>query len=242
MKSIKVLLIDYDKKLINSIKKYFSNHNKIEICFSCSDGISALNTIEKNLNDYQIVILDLLLSGVDGIKLIKRINEIDKSKMVIVNTSYISERILNRLEMTEVDSILLKPVELSYLEEKLLEISNCKDNKCIEKEVVEILHNLGVPTHLKGYEYLKKSIISSYENNIKNLYTDLYPLVAADFSTSEICVEKNIRTAIETSWNRGNYNTIEEVFGYSVCSLKGKPTNLQYIMTIVEKLKLRNLK
>lgn len=232
----KILLIDYDIDLINSYKKYFCNHSLIEI-ISFSSGEEAINYVREN-DDYQIVILDLILSNVDSISIIKEINKNIKSKKVIVNTSYISKKIIERLDTVEVDSILIKPTEPKVIEDIIKGDSIIK-NINIEDKIKNILHDLGIPSHLKGYLYLKKSIAELYKND-HYLFGDLYSNIAENFSTNKICIEKNIRHAIEVSWNRGNFDIMDKLFGYSVCQNKGKPSNRQYIMTIVESLKSNN--
>lgn len=239
MNKIKVLLIDYDDNQIDSIKKYFSNHEKIDI-YIISKEDNVINYIDDFINNYEIVILDLVLIGIDGISVIKKIREISKSKVVIVNTSYISNKIVIKLSKYEVDSILIKPVECSSIESVIL--NSIEDNDyCLEKKVINILHSLGIPSHLKGFTYLKESILKIYSSSNKfNITIDLYPYLAEVFSTSSICVEKNIRHAIDICWNRANYDLTEKIFGYSISLEKGKPTNLQYIMTIVDFLKVDN--
>src|SRR5574344_2925595 len=142
----KILLIDYDIDLINSYKKYFCNHSLIEI-ISFSSGEEAINYVREN-DDYQIVILDLILSNVDSISIIKEINKNIKSKKVIVNTSYISKKIIERLDTVEVDSILIKPTEPKVIED-LIKGDSIIKNINIEDKIKNILHDLGIPSHLK---------------------------------------------------------------------------------------------
>lgn len=239
MKKIKVLLIDYDINVVNSFKKYFSNHEKIEVYKYSIDGEEALDIILNKDHDYQVVILDLVLPSIDGVTLIKKIC---KSKTVIVNTSYISNKIFSKIASLEIDRIIIKPAELEVIEEIILDLMCInKSEKKMENTISSLLLELGVPSHLKGYLYLKESINKVYnDSTFSNVTLNLYPYLSSCFSTTSECIEKNIRNAIEISWNRGNFETMEKIFGYSVCQEKGKPTNLQYIMTIVENLKLNN--
>lgn len=144
---------------------------------------------------------------------------------------------------------ILKPFELSELEKRILECmgENNYSNKSIDVyknnlqiSITKILHELGVPSHIKGYQYIREGITIIYENPdvIGGITKELYPDIAAKFETTVSRVERAIRHAIEVSWNRGNWDLMEEIFGHSVDIDKAKPTNSEFIVTVADKLRL----
>ena len=125
----------------------------------------------------------------------------------------------------------------SYLNESKKEKNNLKIS------ITHILHELGIPSHIKGYEYIREGICVIYSNpeKIKGITKKLYPEIALKYETNVLCVERAIRHAIEVSWNRGNYLLIEEIFGHSIDIDKAKPTNSEFIITIADKMKLEEI-
>ena len=142
---------------------------------------------------------------------------------------------------------LLKPFDLKDLEQRVLEATQTEDKKAmttydydLKISVTKILHELGVPSHIKGYQYIREGILLLYNNPdiVGGITKELYPEIASRFNTSVSRVERAIRHAIEVSWNRGNLDLMEEVFGHSVDYDKAKPTNSEFIVTVADKLKL----
>ena len=119
---------------------------------------------------------------------------------------------------------------------KIINVEQINSEMCIDK----ILHNLGMPSNIKGYQYIKDGIILLFNNNISSFTKDLYPTIAKKYDTNKENVERSMRHAIEISWNRGNWDLMEELFGYSIDQDKAKPTNKEYIITIVDYLKQKN--
>ena len=163
-------------------------------------------------------------------------------------TSFVNQDIEKEIINSGASYMMIKPFETSELAERILNIFklNCNQNKNenngdIEIKVTEILHQLGVPAHIKGYHYLRNSIIKSIDNpDIINAITkELYPSVARNFQTTSSRVERAIRHAIEVAWDRGDLDTLSSYFGYTISSLKGKPTNSEFIAMISDKLRLQ---
>mgnify|MGYP000892903784 FL=1 len=170
-------------------------------------------------------------------------------KPVIISTSYNSDEMIRRVSEYGVHYFLLKPYELSDLENRILEASNVreKENKNIniyhnnlQISVTKILHELGVPSHIKGYQYIREGILLIYNNPeiIGGITKELYPEIANKYDTTVSRVERAIRHAIEVSWNRGDWELMEEIFGHSVDIDKAKPTNSEFIVTVADKLRL----
>lgn len=253
MNNIKVLVIDDNVELVKMIKEYFSDHANINIVLESYDGLDGLKLIKENQSDYDVVVLDLIMPKKDGLDILEEMKNLNIDKKVIVLTSYSSDEVIRRVSNYGINYFMLKPFELSDLEKKI--INCCKvienDSKSIDIynnnlqiSVTKILHELGVPSHIKGYQYIREGIMLIYDNPklIGGITKELYPDIARTFSTTVSRVERAIRHAIEVSWNRGNWDLMEEIFGHSVDIDKAKPTNSEFIVTVADKLRLEYYK
>ena len=249
MEKTRLLVIDDNEALVDMIEEYFSSHELINIAFKAYTGEEGINLIEKNLNDYDVIILDLIMPKKDGIYVLEEMKKRNIYKPVIKSTSYNSDEMIRRVSEYGVHYFLLKPYELSDLENRILEASNVreKENKNIniyhnnlQISVTKILHELGVPSHIKGYQYIREGILLIYNNPeiIGGITKELYPEIANKYDTTVSRVERAIRHAIEVSWNRGDWELMEEIFGHSVDIDKAKPTNSEFIVTVADKLRL----
>ena len=249
MEKTRLLVIDDNEALVDMIEEYFSSHELINIAFKAYTGEEGINLIEKNLNDYDVIILDLIMPKKDGIYVLEEMKKRNIYKPVIISTSYNSDEMIRRVSEYGVHYFLLKPYELSDLENRILEASNVreKENKNIniyhnnlQISVTKILHELGVPSHIKGYQYIREGIFLIYNNPeiIGGITKELYPEIANKYDTTVSRVERAIRHAIEVSWNRGDWELMEEIFGHSVDIDKAKPTNSEFIVTVADKLRL----
>lgn len=249
MEKTRLLVIDDNEALVDMIEEYFSSHELINIALKAYTGDEGINLIEKNLNDYDVIILDLIMPKKDGIYVLEEMKKRNIYKPVIISTSYNSDEMIRRVSEYGVHYFLLKPYELSDLENRILEASNVreKENKNIniyhnnlQISVTKILHELGVPSHIKGYQYIREGILLIYNNPeiIGGITKELYPEIANKYDTTVSRVERAIRHAIEVSWNRGDWELMEEIFGHSVDIDKAKPTNSEFIVTVADKLRL----
>ena len=249
MEKTRLLVIDDNEALVDMIEEYFSSHELINIAFKAYTGEEGIDLIEKNLNDYDVIILDLIMPKKDGIYVLEEMKKRNIYKPVIISTSYNSDEMIRRVSEYGVHYFLLKPYELSDLENRILEASNVreKENKNIniyhnnlQISVTKILHELGVPSHIKGYQYIREGILLIYNNPeiIGGITKELYPEIANKYDTTVSRVERAIRHAIEVSWNRGDWELMEEIFGHSVDIDKAKPTNSEFIVTVADKLRL----
>ncbi len=247
MNKIKVLLIDDNKQLIDMVKEYFSSHAVIEVSDVAYDGKEGLALIENKT--YDVVLLDLIMPGMDGIKLLEEVNRKNLEARIVVVTSYNSPEVIRKVSGLGIKYFMLKPFELSELESKILEYSNSKiyTKKTIDlyysnlqMSITKLLHELGVPSHIKGYTYIREGITLIYNNPTLTgaITKELYPTIAKKYKTTSSRVERAIRHAIEVSWNRANWELMEEVFGYSVDIDKAKATNSEFIVTLADKLRL----
>lgn len=219
-------------------------------CDFAQDGERAIELIKNNR--YDIVITDLWLSGVDGIGIIRSAVKIcTKDKPSFILTSPINKQSI-LVEATEAgaDLCIPKPFDLSLLIahiESLIkqryrpEGSSDVRNADIEAQVTKIIHQIGVPAHIKGYQYLRCAILMTIENNdiINSVTKILYPTVAKKYQTTTSRVERAIRHAIEVAWDRGDVDTLNAYFGYTIQNTRGKPTNSEFIAMIADNLRLK---
>ena len=247
MEKIKVLMIDDNVNLVEMISDYFENHSKIEIVGSANDGVEGLKIIKDGKLKYDLIILDLIMPKKDGIAVLKELKDSNIMANVIVATSYNAPDTIRKVSEYGAKYYILKPFELPDLEEKILDTFNTSNSKSInlisnnlQISISKMLHELGMPSHIKGYQYIREAISMVYDNPeiVGGITKELYPTLAGKFDTTVSRVERAIRHAIEVSWNRGDWDLMEEIFGHSVDIDKAKPTNSEFIVTVADKLRL----
>ena len=248
MEKIKALMIDDNINLVNMIKEYFKGNDRIEIVFEANDGLEGIEMIERYKESFDIVLLDLIMPKKDGLYVLDEMKKRGISKPVIVETSYNSNEVIKDVSEYGVNYYILKPFELSDLEKKIMNIMDRNiESKSIDfyhsnlqVSITKILHELGIPSHIKGYQYIREGIGIVFErpDTIGGITKELYPELASKYDTTVSRVEWAIRHAIEVSWNRGDWDLMEDIFGHSVDIDKAKPTNSEFIVTIADKLRL----
>lgn len=251
MEKINILMIDDNIHLIDVVKEYFKNHDQIEINFEAHDGLEGIKVLEENISKIDLVLLDLVMPNKDGIYVLKELRKRHISKKVIVETSYNTPEIINEVSTLGANYFILKPFDLKDLEERIItmiydskKLTNITfDEPDLHASISKLLHNLGIPSHIKGYQYIREAIRLIYDHPemMGGITKELYPEVARIFKTTSTRVERAIRHAIEVSWNRGNIDLMEEIFGFSVDIDKAKPTNSEFIVTIADKLHFETL-
>ena len=246
MKKTNILMIDDNKQLVEAVKEYFSNSDEIEVKYVASDGLDGLKLIEEK-DDYDVVVLDLVMPNKDGMWVLEQLKEKGIDKKIIVETSYNAMDVIRQVSEYGVKYYLLKPFDLEDLEKRILQLNDVKVGKSIDlasnnikSSITKTLHDLGIPSHIKGYQYIRDGveIIFDRPEIIGGITKELYPELANKFETTVSRVERAIRHAIEVSWNRGDWDLMEELFGHSVDIDKAKPTNSEFIVTIADKLRL----
>ena len=247
MNKIKVMIIDDNVNLVGMIREYFSDNKKIDVVGYYYDGEEGIKAIKERKEDYDIILLDLIMPKKDGLYVLEEIKKADINTNIIVESSYNSPEMIRAVSEYGVNYYILKPFELVDLESRILDVFKQLDNKSInlyknnlEISITRMLHELGMPSHIKGYQYIREGIMMIYNDPeiIGGITKELYPDIASKFSTTVSRVERAIRHAIEVSWNRGHWDLMEEVFGHSVDIDKAKPTNSEFIVTIADKLRL----
>ena len=246
---IKVFAVDDNAGQISILKKYFNGSERIEIVGSASNGEEAIKILESNSIDFDIMLLDIVMPLIDGVGVLEYMKEVNINKKVIVLTSFNEEGTIRKISEYGVKYYALKPFDMKRLENIIISLSDSiisnnelieLQDKGIQIQVTNILHALGIPSHIKGYQYIRSAILMVYDNPsfIGGITKELYPDLSIKFNTSISRVERAIRHAIEVSWLRGDIDLMEEIFGHSVDIDRAKPTNSEFIVTIADKLRL----
>ena len=212
------------------------------------DGTALLETIKSDAPD--VVVMDAIQPHMDAIELMKKVQASGgKRPQFIVTSAYDNPFIEKQVMQGGAAYFMLKPFEISALGERITSLTqggmtgrNAPGTENMEIVVTDVIHQLGVPAHIKGYHYLREAILSSIEDPelLESVTKLLYPTVAKRFDTTSSRVERAIRHAIEIAWDRGNLDTLNAFFGYTVNTCKGKPTNSEFIALITDKLRLQH--
>lgn len=257
---IKVLVADDNREFCGILKDYFTNEPDFEMIDVCSNGIEALEILKKS--EVEVLILDLIMPYMDGIGVLEKINEmnLEKRPKIIILTAFGQENITQKAVQLGADYYILKPFNLQTLGDRVKQVArDVKVNterrspvmgismptsspKNLEVEVTRIIHEIGVPAHVKGYQYLRDAImlVVGEINYLGAVTKELYPTIAQKYDTTPSRVERAIRHAIELAWDRGDIDKINKVFGYTVSGEKGKPTNSEFIAIIADRLRLES--
>lgn len=245
----KIMLVDDNEKVIELYEGLFKDVSGLEIVNISKDGEEAIKYLESNVENIDLIILDIVMPKKDGIDVLNFMKENYINKKIIVVTSCNSEATIRKATELGANYYMLKPVSEDKLIEKVKELTTANDkinvgynidDNNLQVNVTHVLHELGVPSHIKGYHYLREGIKLIYNNPelIGGITKELYPSIAKKFSSTDTRVERSIRHAIEVSWNRGNWDLMQDLFGYSVDIDKAKPTNSEFIVTIADKLRM----
>ena len=244
----KIMLVDDNEVIIDLYERTINDIPSAEVVAVAKNGEEAIEMLENNVENIDLIILDIVMPKKDGIDVLKFMKENNISKKIIVITSCNSELTIRSVTELGANYYILKPIDVKTLTEKIIELTNDNkvnlgfniDDKNLQVNVTHILHELGVPSHIKGYHYLREGIKLLYNNPelIGGITKELYPSIAKKFASTDTRVERSIRHAIEVSWNRGDLKIMEDIFGHSVDVDKTKPTNSEFIVTIADKLKI----
>ena len=246
-KKIRLLVVDDNEHYVDMIAEFFSDNQKIEVVGKCFDGDSAAKYICEKTNTFDVALLDLIMPKKDGLYVLETMSKNNVIKPVIVCTSFNTDEIISRVAKYNPKDFVAKPLDLAELESKVIDAvipvqkRNDKGND-LEISVSKLLHDLGVPSHIKGYQYIREGVLLMYKSPeiVGAITKELYPEIATKYDTTVSRVERAIRHAIEVSWNRGDVDLMEEVFGHSVDYDRAKPTNSEFIVTISDKLRLEH--
>lgn len=255
MKNIKIMLIDENEQTLNLLKENFTEN--FEIIPVTTNGLTAFNEIKSERPD--IIITDVVLSGADGFEMIEKINALDFQPKIIVISALSSEGFVSKAINLGVSYYMVKPFNFETLKERILDVlsfdtktENKKNfygteklsrNKNLEEKITNIFITVGIPAHIKGYQFLREAIKMAIDcpDIINSITKKLYPSIAEKFETSASKVERAIRHAIEVAWNRGKIENINALFGVKVYSNNEKPTNGEFIALVADKMLLEGV-
>lgn len=245
-KAIRVVVIDDNDVVTGSVKEYFSSNAEVEVVECFASGKEGQDYLVKYADSYDLVIMDLLLPEIDGLTILEDLKERKIIKKVIILSSYKDDYSIKKAMALGADYFMLKPFDLVSLKNRVIEVYEKEkiireaQREDTESEVSSILHSLGIPSHILGYQYIREGVMLIYESDkIVTLVTkDIYPLIASRFNTTTSRVERAIRHAIEISWVRGDLKLMEKLFGNSIDFERSKPTNSEFLTTLADRLRL----
>ncbi len=248
-KNINVLIIDDNETFIKELENNFSSHAVINVVKAFQDSRLGLEYIIENSKSFDILLLDIIMPEVDGITILEELKNKNINKKIIVLSSYKTEKTLKMISQYEVDYYMPKPINIKILEKRIMGIESeiieqkvdAKENK-VEIEISKMLHDLGIPSHIRGYQYIRDGVYMMYKSKDKliGITKYIYPEIATRYDTTASRVERAIRHAIEVSWARGDYDLMEHIFGHSVDYDRSKPTNSEFIAAIADNIRLKN--
>ena len=241
----RLLVVDNDLESSNQLKNYFSGHAVMNVVKVLDDGKDALDYILNNKNTFDCLVIDLVLPNIDGLSIIEKMKEKGIKKKILILSALKDDSIVKSLSKYNISYYMMKPFSLESLEYRLKDIllsDTYINNQDVElqKKITKVLHTLGVPSHIKGYLYIRDSINIMYNqpDSLGGITKEIYPEIARKYNTTPSRVERAIRHAIEISWNRGDYDTMDDIFGHSVDYDKAKPTNSEFIATIADHIRM----
>ena len=244
-----VFIADSAEDFCSGLTAALQRADGFRVVGTAGDGEQAIRMIEEKKPD--ILVLDLMLAKKDGISVLKAIANMEHKPITLATSAFLTEYVSTAAANLGVRYLMLKPCDMAALVERMEEIRGGEslrypvqrrnDKVSIETLVTNIIHEIGVPAHIKGYQYLREAIIIAVNDmDVINAITKvLYPEVAKTFGTTPSRVERAIRHAIEVAWDRGDLDTLQKFFGYTVSNTKGKPTNSEFIALIADKLQLQ---
>ncbi len=249
---VTILIADDNKDFCDILKSYLNMQDDLQVLDTVFDGLSAYEKIIELNPD--VVLLDEVMPHIDGVGVLEKLAEanIQKPKIIML-TAVTQEEVMNVAFSLGINNYIIKPFDMEILVSRIRQMNKpiCKTNQIsfgnntyssvdLETRVTSILHEIGVPAHIRGYHYMREAIIMAIEDiDVLNYITkELYPSIAKKCSTTPSRVERAIRHAIEVAWSRGRVEVIDSLFGYTINNHKGKPTNSEFIALIADKLRL----
>ena len=245
----KILIADSSKEFAAGLKTALEQVPNSQVVGVAVDGKAAVDLLEKTRPD--VLIMDLLLPEVDGISVLRKASEQKPAPVCIVVSGYLTSYMIGLAADLNVRYFMAKPCLQETVAERLCEVLRAENEQKnpnkksgdvnLEAMVTSVIHEIGVPAHIKGYQYLREAIkIAVNDMDVINAITKvLYPQVAKTFATTPSRVERAIRHAIEVAWDRGDLEVLQSFFGYTVSNSKGKPTNSEFIALIADRLQLQ---
>ncbi|WP_260471815.1 sporulation transcription factor Spo0A [Bacillus sp. HMF5848] len=250
---LRIVVIDDNQSISHMINEYLSSTNDtIEVVGTASNGREGLELV-KNTNP-DIVLLDLIMPHMDGLSVLETLQTLNNQPPIIVLSAFGQDDTIQRAASLGAAYFLLKPFDMKSLLYAIHEVSTKASlpvaasleekvtPQTIHEEITSLLHMIGIPAHIKGYQYIREAVLLVYQNTdyLGAVTKRLYPDLAKQFKTTATRVERAIRHAIEIAFQRGNYDAIESYFGNTISVIKAKPTNSEFIALIADRLRLQH--
>ncbi|EFM09862.1 sporulation transcriptional activator Spo0A [Paenibacillus curdlanolyticus YK9] len=268
MTKIEVLLADDNREFTNLLSEYISEQSDMVVTGVAYNGEEVIQLLEDARKVPDVLILDIIMPHLDGLGVLERLREmnLNPAPKIIMLTAFGQENITQKAVQLGASYYILKPFDMEILANRVRQLVvntnvvsqstytsssaiSTKSNvvpiakgKNLDANITSIIHEIGVPAHIKGYQYLREAITMVY-NNIEILGAitkTLYPAIAEKFKTTPSRVERAIRHAIEVAWTRGNIDSISHLFGYTINISKSKPTNSEFIAMVADKLRIEH--
>lgn len=242
----KVLIADTSEEFRDSLVKGINSESDLRVVGQTGDGHELIRMVEETNAD--AIVMDVVLTGMDGLEVLEELCKLPRQPQIIVLSSYAHGSIAQAAAERGAAYYIAKPGRASVICERIRQVTAKAETKpaidnqvSLETSITAIIHDVGVPAHIKGYQYLREAILLAIEDmDVINAVTKvLYPEVAKHFNTTASRVERAIRHAIEVAWDRGDLETLQKYFGYTVSNAKGKPTNSEFIAMIADRLQLQ---
>ncbi|TXC93428.1 sporulation transcription factor Spo0A [Metabacillus litoralis] len=259
MNKIKVCIVDDNRELVGLLEEYLSSQEDMEVLGVAYNGQECLTMLKEK--DPDVLVLDIIMPHLDGLGVLEKIRQIDRPQPnVIMLTAFGQEDVTKKAVDLGAAYFILKPFDMEGLASHIRQVSgnaapiikransSMRTNETptkgrnLDANITSIIHEIGVPAHIKGYLYLREAISMVY-NDIEllgSITKVLYPDIAKKYNTTASRVERAIRHAIEVAWSRGNIDSISTLFGYTVSMTKAKPTNSEFIAMVADKLRLEH--
>jgi two-component system, response regulator, stage 0 sporulation protein A len=263
LQKIQVLLADDNREFTHLLSEYIGEQEDMEIVGVAYNGNEVLRFMEQQRDVPDVLILDIIMPHLDGLGVLEKLREMNLQPQpkIIMLTAFGQENITQKAVQLGASYYILKPFDMEVLTNRIRQlVSNNqaaattsasaranivhmpKGGKNLDANITSIIHEIGVPAHIKGYQYLREAITMVY-NNIEILGAitkTLYPAIAEKYKTTPSRVERAIRHAIEVAWTRGNIDSISFIFGYTINISKSKPTNSEFIAMVADKLRIEH--
>ncbi len=263
---ITLLIADDNQDFSKTLAGYLEKQEDMEVIGIAKDGVEAVDMIANTIPD--IALIDIIMPHLDGIGVLEKVGNLNlrKRPTCIMLSAVGQDKITQRAISLGAEYYVVKPFDIEILINRIRQIKNYvptnngnsfisremkqqyiaipedkrKEKKNLEALVTNIIHEVGVPAHIKGYQYLREAIIMVVNDIdvINQITKSLYPEIASKYATTPSRVERAIRHAIEVAWGRGQQEAVESIFGYTISAAKGKPTNSEFIAMIADKLRL----
>lgn len=259
MEKLNVAIADDNERMLRLLSNIVDSDEELDVVGTAKDGEEAYQLIKEKSPD--VLLLDIVMPKLDGLAVLEKVNRdasIKKLPKIIMISAIGQERIAEDAFKKGADYFIMKPFDNDLVINRIKYLYDPVDFKVLpsysaesyerettphnnlETDVTNIIHEIGIPAHIKGYQYLREAIMASVNDQemLSSITKILYPEIAKKFQTTSSRVERAIRHAIEVAWSRGKMDTIDQLFGYTVSNGKGKPTNSEFIALIADKIRL----